>query len=177
MRQLSAFLHSFTLQHTRFFSSVFAASKHFPNHPGIASGLTMALFGLSPFCLSVLASNSFIDRASGLLDVVLLLKFMAVLAALTHALGFVVLRTPSVPTPPTPLVSSSDCGDIDEDSRLLPRANSRPGSAHLKGCFAQFPNPIQDRYFWVLGLYCLLIIGAVSGERLSHFCFPNYFIG
>ena len=42
-----------------YFSSLFAATRTFPRHPGIASGLSMGLLGLSPLVFSLVAGNLF----------------------------------------------------------------------------------------------------------------------
>jgi hypothetical protein len=142
----------------RYFSSIFAASKHFPDYPGFASGVTMALFGLSPLFLSILASDFFIDPVSGLLDVVLFLKFMAVLTASTHVLGYFSLQTSTVANSSVSIADYLDSDSIDENSTLLPR---KTGSQTNDSPIVECPNPIRDWSFWLLGLYCFLIIGAV----------------
>jgi hypothetical protein len=146
----------------RYFSSIFAASKHFPDYPGFASGLTMALFGLSPLFLSVIASDCFIDPTSGLLDVVLFLRFLAVLTASTHVLGYFVLRMPTVANPSVSVADYLSSDSIDENSTLLPRKNVNQTNEPLDSLVVERPHPIWDWSFWLLGLYCFLIIGAVS---------------
>lgn len=142
-----------------YFSSVFAASKHFPNYPGLASGATMALFGLSPLCLSVLASEFFTDSASGILNIVLFLKFMAVLTASTHVLGYFVLLSHPAPYVAGPI---ADCLDCHENSTLLPRKTGDQRDEPLGNPVAELPPPIQEWSFWFLWLYCFLVIGAAE---------------
>ncbi|RDB20968.1 putative transporter MCH1 [Hypsizygus marmoreus] len=137
-----------------YFSSIFAASKSFPHHPGLAAGASMALFGLSPLCLSTLASKFFMDHDSGLLDIVSFLKFMALLTASTHILGAFALCSPvtylvSLSLP----VSSSSTEAMNESSSLLSRKSGVVADANS-------PDPIPDPYFWLLALYCLIVIGA-----------------
>ncbi|KAH8117341.1 MFS general substrate transporter [Phellopilus nigrolimitatus] len=80
---------------TSYFSSLFAASKNFPEYIGIASGSSMALFGLSPLFLSVIASTFFTSEESGL-NVTQFVAFMAILAGVVHIIGAINLRTPSL---------------------------------------------------------------------------------
>jgi len=119
-------------------------------------GATMALFGLSPLCLSILASDFFTDPGSGLLDIVLFLKFLAALTAFTHLLGYFVLQTPPTPYAAAPISDRVDGDNTDENSILLPRktglGNRSPESRH----------PIQDWSFWLLWWYCFLVIGAAE---------------
>lgn len=119
----------------------------------------MALFGLSPLCLSVLASYFFIDPGSGLLDIVRFLKFMAVLTAATHLLGYFVLQIPPASSVAAPICDRVDCDTTDENSILLPR---KTGDELLGNHFIMSRHPIKDRSFWLLWCYCFLVIGAVS---------------
>ncbi|GLB35054.1 putative MFS general substrate transporter [Lyophyllum shimeji] len=132
-----------------YFSSIFAASKSFPRHPGAAAGISMALFGLSPLCLSLFASHCFTEASSGQLKIVPYLRFLASLTAFTHILGAFILN------PPEPLISAeAEVAQADETTRLVPTKHS---DELLK---ANYPDPIRDPYFWVLALYCFLSIGA-----------------
>ncbi|KAF8078054.1 MFS general substrate transporter [Lyophyllum atratum] len=134
-----------------YFSSIFAASKSFPRHPGAAAGTSMALFGLSPLCLSLFASNCFTEASSGQLKIVPYLRFLALLTATTHLLGAFILN----PDPSRPSISDEpEIPQADETTRLVV---SKPSNELLT---RNYPNPIRDRYFWILALYCLLSIGA-----------------
>lgn len=113
----------------------------------------MALFGLSPLCLSVLASDFFTDPGAGLLNIVPFLKFMAVLTASTHLMGYFVLQIP-----PAPISDRVDRDNIDENSTLLPRNTD----SRVDNPFVESRHPIQDWSFWLLWCYCFLVIGAVS---------------
>lgn len=115
----------------------------------------MALFGLSPYFLSVVASNFFTEPTSGLLEVVPFLKFMAVLTATTHTLGVFAFRSSSSGNK-IKLSNEQERGQADENSRLIPQT---PGNNPTR----PFPNPIRDQNFWLLALCSLCSIGAVSG--------------
>ncbi|KAF5381123.1 hypothetical protein D9615_003866 [Tricholomella constricta] len=132
-----------------YFSSIFAASKAFPSHPGAAAGTSMALFGLSPLCLSLLASNYFTEAMSGQLRIVPYLRILALLTATTHILGVFTLDSvePRIPGEP-------EIAQADETTCLVP---SKPDTELFTG---NYPNPVQDRYFWLLALYCMFSIGA-----------------
>jgi hypothetical protein len=75
----------------RWYSSVFAASKNFPDYIGVASGTSMALFGLSPAFLSLLASRYF-SSPDDELDVIHFLQFLAILCGCVHLLGGLTLH-------------------------------------------------------------------------------------
>jgi hypothetical protein len=122
----------------------------------------MALFGLSPLCLSVIASDFFTDPASGLLNIVLFLKFMAVLTAATHVLGYFALQTPPVPYTAASIADHLGRDNVDENSTLLPRKTGSQTDEPLGHPSVETPHPIQDWSFWLLWLYCFLVIGAVS---------------
>src|SRR6266478_9643153 len=71
------------LTQNSYFSSIFAASKAFPQHPGAASGASMTFFGLSPLLLSLLASRYFTDPTTGL-NVTHFMIFLAFASGITH---------------------------------------------------------------------------------------------
>jgi len=122
----------------------------------------MALFGLSPLCLSVLASNFFTEPASGHLNVVLFLKFMATLTTFTHVLSYFILQAPPRPYVVAPMSDHSDSDNIDENSTLVSRITGNYGIEPSDNGVVESPHPLRDWSFWLLGLYCFLIIGAVS---------------
>ena len=124
-----------------------------PHRPGLATGFSMAVFGLSPLFLSVLSSTFFTDPATGLLQAVPFLMSLAIATIATHVLGMLAYRS-LAPDTTTTLTSSDQerVGSINEHTALLP--SKRPDST--------LPDCLRDRYFWLLVLYCLLVIGAVS---------------
>ncbi|KAJ7710025.1 major facilitator superfamily domain-containing protein [Mycena rosella] len=125
-----------------YFSSLFAATRNFPAHPGIAAGTVLALFGLSPLFLSYIASNSFTDDTDKSLNLINFLVFLTILSGGIHIIGALNLRVPSN-HPPITLPS-----EPDETTALLP--NNGRGSAL---------NLVRDPYFWVLFTLLVLTLG------------------
>ncbi|KAF8797925.1 MFS general substrate transporter [Phlegmacium glaucopus] len=142
-----------------YFSALFAASKGFPNHIGLASGTTMALFGLSPLFLSIVATNFFTDPTTGLLNIPQFMGFLALLTGSVYILGFINLRglnhsidevqiTPeaveeNIPQETSPLLAPTS-GD-----RLTTQA-SDPSAMEL----------VHRIDFWLLMAFCVLILGT-----------------
>ncbi|TFK76555.1 MFS general substrate transporter [Pluteus cervinus] len=140
-----------------YFSSVFAATKTFPMYPGIASGTSMALFGLSPLLLSTIATTYFISPITGLLDVPSFMDFLAYLTAFTHLVGFVVLRKVNS----QPASSQDIATPSDEQTPLLPpKLNANDNGSPILQDAQSTLDLLQDPEFWLLAFYCLLIFGA-----------------
>lgn len=123
----------------------------------------MAIFGFSPLVLSLTASSKFFTSpSSGHLDVASFLKFLAILAGITHVLGAIVLQGP--PTEHVDIIHADPVEEeaIDEVSPLITR------KIHVMD--QDIPNhPLKDKYFWFLALYCFATIGAVSlSERQTN---------
>lgn len=137
-----------------YFSSLFAASKAFPRHLGLASGVSMALFGLSPLFLSVVASKYFTDPQTKTLDVSQFMLFLAILTTTVYLLGAVNLRNiiPDSDSAPERLSSSDVEEDIRETTALLPKPTptSDPTVADL----------LRSQDFWLLMVFCILTLGA-----------------
>lgn len=155
---------------TSYFSSLFAASKNFPDYIGIASGSSMALFGLSPLFLSLIASNYF-TSADGALEVTRFVTFMAILTGVVHVFGAINLRTPQITQ-----VEALDTSDIqdDEESVLEQPSNERsPLIAPNKKSNVQVTvvpvetkqtvmDLLKDPYFWILAFLVMVCLGTVS---------------
>jgi hypothetical protein len=147
----------------RYFSSLFAASKNFPSYLGIASGGSMALFGLSPLFLSLIASNFFTNPDTGL-DVTSFLRFMAIFAGTIHLIGAFTLRTPQfAPEHQIPQhVDHDQQSEADERTALLP-GNQNPGAVvngvKEDGTVLEL---FQDTSFWILVVVTLITLGSVS---------------
>ncbi|KAI5122073.1 hypothetical protein M0805_006056 [Coniferiporia weirii] len=154
---------------TSYFSSIFAASKNFPNYIGIASGLSMALFGLSPLFLSVLASTFFTSEATGL-NVTQYAAFLAVLTGVVNAIGAFNLRTP--PFASVEIIDQDESQgrhgisrqDSDEDERTpLVR---RPMKSTVQVTVVPVDSSqtaldlFKDPYFWLLGSIMLICLGS-----------------
>lgn len=125
----------------------------------------MALFGLSPLFLSVLASNFFSDPETGL-DVTRFLKFHATISGCVHLIGAINLRLP--PASDTQATSALDdpeqAAEPDERSTLLPRKPRDyvgiqviPMEIHNSSL-----DLLRDCSFWVLFVVALITLGSVS---------------
>lgn len=144
----------------RYFSSLFAASRLFPNHIGMASGASMALFGLSPLFLSVIASTWFTDHATETLDVTKFTSFLAVFCCFVYLLGALSLRID--PTSDLePSVVEGTVSDIDETTSLLSNQPKPPPAASEESLL----HLLKQSDFWLLVVFCTFTLGAV---RPSH---------
>ena len=156
------------MQHDHsYFSALFAASKNFPDYIGIASGSSMALFGLSPLFLSLLASNYFTSDIDGL-DVQSFVTFLAVLSGLVNLVGAINLRVPQS----EPAVEVEESG-VDEESIATQSTSERApllaGKSRPKVQVTVVPvesqtvlDLLKEPNFWVLGLATLICLGSVS---------------
>jgi hypothetical protein len=117
----------------------------------------MALFGLSPLFLSVVASNYFTNPDTKTLDVPYFMLFLAILTTTVYLLGAVNLRIiiPDSDSARERLSSSDVEEDIRETTALLPKPTpaSDPTVADL----------LRNQDFWLLMAFCILTLGAVSG--------------
>ncbi|KAF9001869.1 major facilitator superfamily domain-containing protein [Cyathus striatus] len=146
-----------------YFSSLFAASRTFPSHVGIASGTTMALFGLSPMFLSFIATQWFINPASGLLNVSGFMCFLAVSTGLLNTLGFFALagdlKPQAISHPEDSSSGQSSPGNtqtLDESTSLLPAQIPQKNNSRGESII----DLITDVNFWLLSVYCVLMLGS-----------------
>ena len=126
----------------------------------------MALFGLSPLILSLLASTFFTDPSTGL-DVPRFLNFLAITSGAIHLFGAFNMRLckTQCTAPSTP--ASASTGDeersIDEREPLLPNKNHRSDSHIIPvGEGRSVIELLKDSHFWLLALVALIILGSVS---------------
>jgi hypothetical protein len=122
----------------------------------------MALFGLSPLFLSLIASAFFTNPQSGL-DVTHFLNFLSIFVGLIHLIGAFNLRLPphSNPQPtPTQIEDLEQIAEVDECSPLLPGKPPTCSSQDKEDDSAL--GLLHDRYFWILTLILVAIIGSVS---------------
>ncbi|KAJ7156094.1 MFS general substrate transporter [Mycena crocata] len=131
-----------------YFSSLFAATRNFPEYPGVASGTVMALFGLSPLLLSYFASTYFTSGADTSLNLVGFLSFLAILTGVVHVIGSFSLRVPKE-HPPT--ISVSQDAEARETTALLAQRRNNPSDSAL--------HLLRDPYFWVLFMLLIIILG------------------
>jgi hypothetical protein len=164
----------------RWFSSVFAASKNFPGYIGVASGATMALFGLSPTFLSLLASRCFTSPDDEL-DVAQFLQFLAILCGCVHLLGGLTLQV----LPPASENVATEAGlldnseDSDEHATLLLNMIDSNGDENRQSevqveVMEEEPTAkqsaldvLKDCNFWALAFFCF-VPSCVS--RFLYFC-------
>lgn len=125
-----------------YFCILFSASKTFPKHLGAASGLTTALFGLSPLMWTEVASKWFTDPTTKVLDVSHFLTALAIVAGLTHLVGTFTLRIPSSQ------IELPSC-HVDENTPLVPKHEEANRVIDL----------LRDRYFWLLLFLDLMNLG------------------
>ncbi|PFH50680.1 hypothetical protein AMATHDRAFT_60672 [Amanita thiersii Skay4041] len=136
-----------------FLSMVYAASKSFPRYIGIASGTAMSLFGLSPLFLSAIASRFFTD-ASGNLNAVYFMSFLAILSGSVHLFSSFPLKEAVNPSS-----AASNANSTDENTPLLNHASDIEAPS--------FDSPkssmlMTDLSFWLLGLFCFCTLGTAE---------------
>ncbi|KAH9050733.1 MFS general substrate transporter [Lactarius hengduanensis] len=138
-----------------YFSTLFAATRTFPQYLGAASGASMTLFGLSPLFLSLLASTFFTDPSTGL-DV----------PRIGHLIGAFIMRLckpQCITTPSTPASAptSDEERSIDEREPLLPNKPHRSESQIIPiGESRPVIELFKDSHFWLLALVALIILGS-----------------
>ena len=123
----------------------------------------MSLFGLSPLFFSVIASKFFTDPTSGILHVANYTSFIALFNGIVYLAGFVFLR--SVPCASDPVKAAEAQSEPttrseDENSPLISpstRKDADPTVSEL----------LKRRDFWLLGIFCLLILGFVRPFHYS----------
>jgi hypothetical protein len=130
----------------------------------------MALFGLSPLFLSVLASRYFTSPYTGL-NVTYFLSFLALASGIIHLVGAFNLRFPKSQhqvasvseSAPASLATSFDeeCS-VDESQPLLINEVSRSDTQATPDEGGTILQLFKDPHFWLLGLFTLIILGSVS---------------
>ncbi len=160
-----------------YFSSLFAASRTFPQYLGAASGASMTLFGLSPLFLSLLASTFFTDPSKGL-DVPRFLNFLALTSGIVHLIGAFNMRSckPQYIAPSTPASASTSDEErsIDEREPLLPNKPHRSDSQIIPiGEGRSVIELLKDSHFWLLALGALIVLGSVSRRLATRYLFHN----
>lgn len=141
----------------------------------------MCIFGLSPLFLTLIASTFFTNADSGL-DVTSFLTFLAVITGLVYVLGAFILRAlppntsdplPTLSEPVVPSTSNEDLEPsvVDEHAPLLHNKRTddpvEPHSNKLDVRDGSVLALVKDPHFWLLAIFSLLILGAVS-----HFSLP-----
>ncbi|KAI0306537.1 MFS general substrate transporter [Multifurca ochricompacta] len=148
-----------------YFSALFAASRTFPRYLGAASGITMALFGLSPLFLSLLASRYFTDSSTGL-SVTNFLIFLSLASGIIHLVGAFNLRLlkPEHEAESTSEITptSDDTARLtDERQPLLPNKISQLDVRVMSvGESTSVVQLFKDSHFWFLAFIALIILGS-----------------
>ncbi|KAH0826915.1 MFS general substrate transporter [Lanmaoa asiatica] len=157
-----------------YFSSVFAASKNFPNYIGIAAGTSMALLGLSPTFLSILASRYF-SSSNGDINIIQFLQFLAILCGCVHLVGGFTLHIipsvpeeelksatlasdPEVPNERTTLLSNRTNGNDNEHDQVQDDVVSV--SDESKDSKNSTLDVLSDHTFWALVFIAFVVLGS-----------------
>jgi len=162
------------LTYKSYFSSLFAASRLFPQYLGAASGASMTVFGLSPLFLSVLASRYFTDSSTGL-DVTRFLLFLAFTSGIIHLVGAFTLRVPKSQCDVALISDSLSVASSDEESSIDERQPLLRNKAHESSIQAipiddgtSILNLLRDPHFWLLAFILLIILGSVSHQLATN---------
>ncbi|KAI6043419.1 MFS general substrate transporter [Pisolithus marmoratus] len=149
-----------------FFSGVFAASKNFPHYMGLATGISTALFGLSPTFLSTLATRYFSHPDTGL-DVSHFLQFLALLCGCVHIVGAFTMHVlpPAEECTSHPFGVDAEDQAADECTSLLSKANSAASVEVVPAMDEDLRSQsaldvLKDINFWVLGFVVFVILGS-----------------
>ncbi|KAL0947033.1 hypothetical protein HGRIS_013175 [Hohenbuehelia grisea] len=150
-----------------YFSTVFAASRVLPNHSGVAAGISMSLFGLSPLFLSTIASNVYMTEFG--LDIIPFLKFMTVFSFITHVNGALNIRVSShsqlqnqpIEPPRHPDTRGGSCSDdpADEHTALLPTDSTVDFSPAVVLQDNTMLSVFKDWHFWFLATSLFFTLG------------------
>ncbi|KZO89940.1 MFS general substrate transporter [Calocera viscosa TUFC12733] len=152
-----------------YFGFLFASSKNFPGATGLATGLPLSIFGLSPLFLSMIASTFFLDSVTGLLDSTRFLVFLAALLGSVNILGSIGLRiwprdddmgkdTAPATTSEDPVATNADIGDDHTVDENTPLVASAPEPVEIEP-HQPLPNLLSDGHFWSF----ILIIAIATG--------------
>jgi hypothetical protein len=120
----------------------------------------MALFGLSPLFLSVLATTFFIDPVTGLLNICDFMSFLALLTGLVHILGFFNLHGLKHSIDQAQIIPETVEENIPQETSPL----LAPTSQNHLTIQASDPSAMELLHridFWLLIIFCVLILGAV----------------
>lgn len=145
-----------------YFSFLFAASRLFPGYPGLASGTSMALFGLSPLFLTSVASKWFTDHTTGLLHVVQFTAYLALISGLVHLFGALAFSFAQCNSKDIQASSPDPETQPHEGSRLLPREErvEYTPESHIKTDTTL--GFLTDRHVWLLIIFCICILGTAE---------------
>ncbi|KAI0928599.1 hypothetical protein AcW2_004559 [Taiwanofungus camphoratus] len=157
-----------------YFSMLFAATKTFPRCIGLASGTSLAIFGMSPLFFASIASKFFTENDTDL-DVTRFFVFLAILTGIVNLFGALVLPGP---VEVKPVISSigddpsgyhdSDHIDANEQDSLLGTSDNNKLVANTYAIPVQEPDDLsaigllKDPYFWILACIVSSTVGAAE---------------
>lgn len=145
-----------------YFSFLFAASRLFPQQPGVASGTSMALFGLSPLFLTYVASNWFTNPYTGTLQVVRFTAYLSVAAGVVHLVGALAFSRAGLNSKDEHTASRDPVLPPSEVSQLLPRSQRDEYIPELHVKTDSTLGFLTQSQLWLLVLFCICVFGAVS---------------
>ena len=126
----------------------------------------MAIFGLSPLFLSLIASSNFFTDPDTGLNVTHFLRFHAIISGCIHLIGAVFLRLPSTPDVD---LQQSPTDDPQRDTELEPDEQTvlLPGKplnevVPVDGENQSAWDLVRDPNFWILFVVSLITLGCVS---------------
>jgi MFS family permease len=159
----------------RCFSSLFAASKNFPEFIGMASGVCATLFSLSPMLISILASR-FFSHPDEDLDVIRFLRFLAVTCGAVHLFGGFTLHIIQPPDQLSNVVLEDFEWSAHADERTALLQGTRDDATEVEVGIVPVPVAkddsifalFKDRTFWVLAFIMFVMLGSVSLSHLYH---------
>lgn len=168
----------------RWFSSIFAASKNFPDFTGIAAGTSTAFFSLSPMFISILASRFFTHLDEGL-DVTRFLQFLAFTCGAVHLFGGFTLHIipPPEDHPSVILEDSEGSAHVDERTTLLQGKRNHTAEIEVDVISVSTIDDssvialLKDHNFWALAFIMFVILGSVSLFYLYHWMVLIFEVG
>lgn len=149
----------------RYGSSLFTASKAFPTHIGLASAAAMVSFGLSPLFFSQIATSFFIDTSTGFLRIAPFAIFVSLVTLIVHTFSFLNYRRLAISASGTfeepPVQQSEEAPITDETTALI--ASDAPVHCTTHPSPPGLGDLLKQPDTWILALFCVLILGSVSG--------------
>jgi hypothetical protein len=120
----------------------------------------MALFSLSPLFLSAIATNLFIDPATGQLNICQFMSFLALLTGFVYILGFINMQglKHSIDQAQTTSEAVEENVSRETSPLLAPTSQSRLTMQASNPSAVELLRRID---FWLLAIFCVFIIGAV----------------
>ncbi|KXN85482.1 putative transporter MCH1 [Leucoagaricus sp. SymC.cos] len=143
-----------------YFSFLFAASRLFPQQPGIASGTSMALFGLSPLFLTYVAAHWFTNPYTDTLQVVRFTAYLAVVAGAVHIFGALTFRWAGLNAKDEYITSRDPDLSSSETSQLLTRTLQEEYIPELHVRTDSTLGFVKQGQLWLLVLFCVCVFGA-----------------